>query len=222
MIEKDLFLQNSNGIISQIYDKFEKVKSINLNDFDYNKTVLIIIDMVNGFTKGGVLSNKRILSINNKIADLSKICSKLGIQKIAFADSHSKNNPEFKNYPKHCLKGEWESNITDEIKESGDYLLIEKNSTNGFIEPKFTKWLINNNGINNFIIVGNCTDICIEQFSLCLKAYYNMKNENKNIIVVKDLVETYNTDFHYSELMSLMSLYNMSANGIDVVSKLVF
>ena len=70
MIEKDLFLQNSNEIISQIYDKFEKVKSINLNDFDYNKTVLIIIDMVNGFTKGGVLSSKRILSINNKVADL--------------------------------------------------------------------------------------------------------------------------------------------------------
>lgn len=64
MIEKDLFLQNSNEIISQIYDKFEKVKSINLNDFDYNKTVLIIIDMVNGFTKDGALSSKRILSIN--------------------------------------------------------------------------------------------------------------------------------------------------------------
>ena len=186
------------------------------------RNLLVVVDMVNGFTKGGALSSKRILSINSKIADLSKICSKLGIQKIAFADSHSKNNPEFKNYHKHCLKGEWESNITDEIKESGDYLLIEKNSTNGFIEPKFTKWLINNNGINNFIIIGNCTDICIEQFSLCLKAYYNMKNENKNIIVVKDLVVTYNTDFHYSELMSLMSLYNMSANGINIVSKLVF
>lgn len=178
--------------------------------------------MVNGFAKDGALSSKRILSINSKIADLSKNCSKLGVKKIAFADSHSKNNPEFKIYPEHCVRGDWESVLTDEIKESGKYVLIEKNSTNGFIEPEFIKWLEKNNDISHFIIVGNCTDICVQQFSLCLKAYYNMRNEDKDIIVVKDLVETYDLDFHYSELMSLMALYNMSINGINVVSKIIF
>lgn len=220
--ERNMFLQKSNEVLSEIYDKFQKIKSVNLNDFDCNKTVLIIIDMVNGFAKGGALSSKRILSINGRIAALSDSCSKLGIEKIAFADSHSENSPEFKVYPKHCVRGDWESLLTDEIIKSGKCVLIEKNSTNGFIESRFLEWLEKNEDIDNFIIVGNCTDICVQQFSLSLKAYYNMKNREKNIIVVKDLVETYDQDFHYSELMSLISLYNMNINGIDIVSTITF
>jgi len=47
-------------------------------------------------------------------------------EKIAFADCHTDESPEFDAYPKHCMKGTAESEIVDEIKNIGGYTLIEK------------------------------------------------------------------------------------------------
>lgn len=52
-------------------------------------------------------------------------------------DSHQKSSQEFITYPPHCLKGSEESEIIEELKIIGGYQLIEKNSTNGFLEPDF-------------------------------------------------------------------------------------
>lgn len=222
MDTKQEFLERSNYILSKLYDKLMGLKPINILDLDLKNTSLVIIDMVNGFVKEGPLSSKRVLSINNYIADLSEKCSKLNIKKVVFADSHKINNPEFLYFPKHCLKGDKESEVTDEIKKTGNYLLIEKNSTNGFLEISFLNWLRENKDMENFIIVGNCTDICIQQFVLSLKSYYNMINKNINIILVKELVETYDSELHYADLVNLTSIYNMSINGINIVSKVDF
>lgn len=222
MEQKEVFLEKSNSAISSIYDIINDKKSINISDLDYNRTALIIVDMVNGFVKEGALSSERALSINDKIADISKEFSKLNMKKIAFADTHTQNSPEFLSFPVHCIKGDRESKLTDEIAESGNYVLIEKNSTNGLLEPEFLDWLNNNNDIDNFVVVGTCTDLCVQQFSLSLKAYFNMKNLYSRIIVVENLVETYDLDVHFADLMNLMAIYNMSISGIEIVSGIEF
>lgn len=220
MEEKEIFLNRSNEVISNIYDIIKNNKPINISDLDYNKTALVIIDMVNGFVKEGALSSERILSINDKIADISKEFSKLNIKKIAFADTHTNISPEFLSFPVHCMKGDKESKLTYEIAASGGYVLIEKNSTNGFLEPEFLDWLSCNEDISNFIVVGTCTDLCVQQFSLSLKAYFNMRNLYSRIVVADDLVETYNLGVHFAGLMNLVAIYKMSINGVEIVSKI--
>lgn len=220
MISKSSFLEKSLQSISEIYDLINMNDSVSLSEFNNKDTVIIIIDMVNGFVKHGNLKSDRISEINYKISLLSKKASSLGICKLAFADCHTKDSTELLSYPVHCLENTYESEITDEISKSGKYHLIKKNSTNAFFAPEFKSWLNENDTITKFIIVGACTDICIMQFSLTLKAYFNQMNKNKEIIIPIDCVETYDNNTHNAELINLMTFYNMSVNGIKIVSKI--
>ncbi len=216
-IDKTDFLEKSKKTLEEIIDMLEKLPSIRLNDLNQKKSALVIIDMINGFIKEGALKSSRVEEIILDIAKLSATCDRLGIQKIAFADCHTEESPEFEAYPMHCIKGSYEAEIVDEIKKVGGYRLIEKNSTNGFLEEEFTRWLSENKEIDTFILTGDCTDICVLQFAITLKTWFNMKNIKARVIVPIDCVETYDLGMHDAYLMNVMALYNMIINGVEVV-----
>ena len=197
----------------------EKLPVIRLEDLESEKSALIIVDMINGFIREGPMMSERVEAIIPEIVELSKKCDKLKIQKIAFADNHTDASPEFDSYPRHCLKGTSESEIVDEIKAAGGYVLIPKNSTNGFLEEAFQKWLNTNDQTDTFIITGCCTDICVQQFAITLKTWFNKNNRYSRIIVPVNAVETYDLGPHDAELTNTMALYNMLINGVEVVKE---
>lgn len=205
--------------LNEINSLLEKLPVIRLEDLESEKSALIIVDMINGFIREGPMMSERVEAIIPEIVELSKKCDKLKIQKIAFADNHTDVSPEFDSYPRHCLKGTSESEIVDEIKAAGGYVLIPKNSTNGFLEEAFQKWLNTNDQTDTFIITGCCTDICVQQFAITLKTWFNKNNRNSRIIVPVNAVETYDLGPHDAELTNTMALYNMLINGVEVVKE---
>ncbi len=216
----DKLIENGTKIIIQISDMLNKVNTVKLSDLESEKTSLIIVDIINGFVNEGPLHSIRVERVIPEIVKLSNACDELKIKKIAFADCHTDASPEFEVYPVHCKKGTNESEIVNEIKNIGGYTLIEKNSTNGFLEDAFTNWLLENKSINNFIVTGDCTDICVQQFALTLKTWFNKKNIKSRIIVPINTVETYDLEVHNGDIMNLFSLYNMMINGIEVVKNI--
>jgi nicotinamidase-related amidase len=217
MINKHEFLKSSIEAIGEIFEMLEKLPDIKLKDLQVKQTALVIVDMVNGFTREGVLKSPRVEGLIPEISGLSKTCDELQITKLAFADCHTKSSTEFDSYPEHCMIGTSEGEIVDELKKIGGYTLIPKNSTNGFLEEAFQKWFKENNQINTFIITGDCTDICVQQFAITLKTWFNMQNKKVRIIVPINAVETYDLGLHKGDLMNVMALYNMMINGIEVV-----
>lgn len=211
------FLEKSKDILNDIMDTIDKLPAINLDDFHGENTVFIIVDMINGFAREGVLKSERVEALIPEILRLSKLCDKSGIKKIAFADNHTEDSIEFEAYPSHCITGTSESELVEELKEADDYLIIPKNSTNGFLENAFQEWIRQNEDVTNFIVVGDCTDICIEQLSKSLKAYFNLNNRKSRVIVPLNAVDTYDLETHYAELMDIMALYSMIINGVEVV-----
>lgn len=205
--------------LNEINSLLEKLPVIRLEDLESEKSALIIVDMINGFIREGPMMSERVEAIIPEIVELSKKCDKLKIQKIAFADNHTDVSPEFGSYPRHCLKGTSESEIVDEIKAAGGYVLIPKNSTNGFLEEAFQKWLNTNEQTDTFIITGCCTDICVQQVAITLKTWFNKNNRNSRIIVPVNAVETYDLGPHDAELTNTMALYNMLINGVEVVKE---
>lgn len=220
MIGKKEFLKKSNRVLGEIYDTLNNLQTLDIKGLDKRNTALIIVDMVNGFAREGALNSPRVESIIPAVAELSEACDKLGISKIAFADSHTEASPEFQSYPAHCIKGTFEEEIVDEIKSIGGYKLIHKNSTNGFLEEEFQLWLKNNRNVDTFIITGDCTDICVQQFSITLKTWFNMQNRKSRIVVPINAVETYDLGVHYGELMNVTAFYNMIINGVEVVKQI--
>ena len=196
-----------------------KLNTENISNLNLSKTILFIVDMNNGFAKEGLLYSPRVENLIKPIENFSKhICSDLN-RIIAFTDSHDENSIELLNYPTHCLKNSVESDIVDEIKDIKNLEIIQKNSTNGF----FVLNDIDFDDIDNIIIVGDCTDICIYQLSITLKSYFNQNNINKNIIVPMNLVDTYNIDnVHNAELLNIVFLNSMIQNGINVVKEIIY
>lgn len=215
------FSEESIKTLDNMYKMFSKLENVELNKLSAKNTVLVIVDMINGFVREGALMSKRVETLIPEIVSLSEKCDVLGIQKIAFADCHTELSPEFEAYPIHCMKETFESDVVEEIKNAGGYKLIHKNSTNGFLEDEFQSWLKQNSAVDTFIITGDCTDICVQQFAVTLKTWFNMNNRKARVIVPVNAVETYDFGMHNAELMNVIALYNMFINGVEIAEAII-
>lgn len=215
--DKNDFLKRSTHSLGEIYEMISNAPVLDLESLHSRKTALVIVDMINGFVREGALQSLRVEGIIPQITELMKKCEEKGIVKLAFADCHGEESPEFDAYPAHCMRGSTEGEIVEEIQGMGGYTLITKNSTNGFLEEEFRVWLNENEGINTFIVTGDCTDICVQQFAITLKTWFNMNNEKSRIIIPVNAVETYDLGTHNGDLVNVMALYNMIINGVEVV-----
>ncbi|MFB4166028.1 hypothetical protein ACE1TI_20065 [Alteribacillus sp. JSM 102045] len=94
---------------------------------------------------------------------------------------------------------------------------IPKRSTNGFLEERFQKWLRDNKQIETFIVVDDCTDICILQFVLSMTAFFTKQGIEKQMIVPVNLVDTFSHNEHPSETINLFSFYLMEQAGAELI-----
>ena len=123
---------------------------------------------------------------------------------------------ELLSYVPHCLAGSDECKVVDELLDIKNLEIIPKNSTNGFFAIDVNIL----NDIDNVVVVGDCTDICIYQFVVTLKAYFNEKNINKNIVVPMNLVDTYDIPFvHPGDLLNVVFFNSMIQNGVKLIRK---
>lgn len=222
MVTRTVFYSNAGKALESIYDTLEALKPLRLKELEADKTALIAVDMINGFAKAGALYSPRIEALIPPIARLSEACKALDIPQIALADSHPDDTPEFFSYPPHCMMGTVESELVDELKSAGPFLVIPKNSTNGFLEPEFQAWLSGQEYLDTFVVVGNCTDICIEQFATTLKCYFNRLSRPVRVIVPMNLVDTYDFGTHHGDLMHAAALMMLLGNGIEVVKEIAY
>lgn len=189
---------------------------LSLSDFQPSATALMVVDMVNGFALKGALSSPRIGQLIDPIAELAGKCEQAGIPVVAFADCHTQESMELESYPPHCLKGTTEAMVCEPIAEACSFTKIDKNSTNGFVEPAFTDWLNRHPAVDTYIVTGDCTDICIQQFVLTLKAWYNTQNRPCTIVLPLALLDTFDGPGHEADVVNVFSLQFMQAAGAQL------
>lgn len=214
--DRETIRKKSSDIFLEIYNRVKSLENIPLSSFDKDKTVLVIVDVINGFIREGAMADSRIEYIIQGTAKLLEKCIEAGIPAVAFADSHRKNAEEFSSYPVHCISGSSECELVSELKEKTGYILAEKNSTNGFFSPVMQKFLSDNPERTDFIVCGDCTDICVMNFCLSLKAYFDQNNIRCSVTVLSDLTETYNSDQHDADIMNLAASEFMKNAGIKI------
>ena len=102
--------------LNSLKSNLDNLPIMNLSDLDLNNTDLFIVDINNGFAKGGALYSPRIESLINPIVNFTKSVSKDIRSIIAFTDYHTNESVELLNYPTHCIKDTIECEIVDELK----------------------------------------------------------------------------------------------------------
>ncbi|MGL5821624.1 MAG: isochorismatase family cysteine hydrolase [Sarcina sp.] len=201
------------------------VKESSLEELNATKknTILIVVDMVKGFYNQGALANKFVEGIINPIIELDKKMQ--GYKKVFFIDSHTEESIEFLSYPPHCIKGTLEEELIDELKvcegiKDENTKIVKKNSINGFHSPEF-KVFLDDKSIENYIVVGVCSDICVKNLALTMKSYFNQNNLDKTIIIPSNMIETFDAPFHNREFWNLLSLFEMKSNGIKIIRDII-
>lgn len=211
-------MENLFNELKNMKNNLENLPVIKISDYDLNKTDIFIVDVNNGFARSGALYSPRVEALINPIYNFVKHIEESVNSIVAFTDCHDTDAIELSSYPPHCLRNDVESEIVDELKSINNIKVLEKNSTNGF----FALDNINFDNVDNIIVVGDCTDICIYQFAITLKSYFNQNNINKNIIIPTNLVDTYDIPgVHPAELLNIVFFNSMIQNGINVVKEIL-
>ncbi len=211
---------NCKNAVIELINEINGLPTMSLSDFAPEKTALIVVDVVNGFIREGAMASPLVEGIIPEVAKLMTMCNKTEIPVVAFADCHKEDCSEFASFPPHCIENTSESELVDELKKVGGYFLMKKNSTNGFHEKIFKQCLIQNPTTNTFIVVGDCTDICVMQFCLTLKTWYTQQNRNIDIYIPVNAVETYDAPNHDADFMNIAAYKLMKDSGIKFVKEI--
>lgn len=223
IIDKEALARKSGAVLLNISDSFEKLPVLKAQDFSRENTALVNVDIINGFCKEGNLSSERVGKIIGEAVRINNLLK--NFTRIYFVDSHGENSEEFNAYVKHCIANSREAEIVQELNLFIDdkAVVCNKNSVNGFFSAEFQTWFKGNDDISNYIVIGDVTDICVMNFCLTLRTYFNEKNIKARIIVPLSGVETFDLDItnHDGDIMNLFALYNMRMNGIEIAEDVV-
>ena len=185
------------------------------------KDMLIVVDMVNGFVREGMLHDEEIGSIIPRQEEMIQNYLEKGGLVLFIKDTHNINSKEFERFNgMHCLKGTSEAELVDELKkyENLDNVIsIEKNSTSFMEAPKFRNLIECLNDLENIDIIGCCTDICVFNGAIGLANYRDEWDKKFNINVHEDMIATYgeNNRKEYVDAAKLLMLQQ----GINLVKK---
>ncbi|HAB67458.1 MAG TPA: hypothetical protein DCE23_08840 [Firmicutes bacterium] len=150
------------------------------------------IDMNEGFCEEGNLADPTIKHIVPNIVPIIRAVLEKGEGYFVINDRHTKDSVELKRYAEHCM-GDKESRTIKELAIYEQYAdrTFYKNSTCALFAPGMMEMLMEMTNLKRVILVGCCTDICIQNFAIALRNFFDELNMDIDIIVPKNAVETF-------------------------------
>lgn len=188
------------------------------------KKCLIVVDMVNGFVREGVLHDEVIANVIDRQKEIIDDYIQNEELIIFIKDTHTENSIEKKRFgnTNHCLQGTHEAQLVDELKEyeeMNNVISIPKNSTSFMEAPLFRKVVKDLDNVTTYDVIGCCTDICVVNGTMGLANYNDEWNRDVNINVHEDAIETYGALERIKELYVGSAKLLMKQQGIQLVKK---
>lgn len=189
------------------------------------------VDLINGFCTTGPLASPRVQGIVQPVCSLLSSAWDFGVRDIVFCqDTHEPDAVEFASYAAHCIRGTYEADTAPELKALPFYPkieIIEKNSIHAGLNTGFNRWLEQHSKVQTFVVVGDCTDLCVYQLAMHLRLDANARHFSRRVIIPADCVQTYDLPVetannlgiapHPGDLLHSIFLYHMAMNGVEVV-----
>lgn len=229
-------LESSTPFIEFLEDWKSRLPDADLDTVivDPKRTAIISVDIINGFCTIGPLASPRVNAIVPTIVRLFKAAWKRGVRHIVLTqDTHEPDAVEFGAWPRHCVRGTPEAETVDAFKALPFFdqmVVLEKNSISPGLNPSFIDWENAHPDVDTFIVVGDCTDLCVYQSAMYLRVDANTRQLQRRVIVPAGAVDTYDLTIaaasqvgglpHAADLHHVFFLYHMALNGIEVVSEL--
>ncbi len=223
----------SQPFLDDLEEWLKNLKSISFKEAapQPEQAAVISVDIIKGFCTVGPLSGPRVAGIVEAIAGLFQRAWAHGIRHILLSqDTHEPDAVEFGAWPPHCVRGTEEAETVDEFKRLPFFdqmIVFEKNSISSSQKTGLNGWIAEHPQIDTYIVVGDCTDLCVYQLAMQLRLEANAYQLRRRVIVPEECVQTYDRSLeaarreggfaHPGDLMHAIFLYHMALNGIEVV-----
>ncbi len=198
-----------------------KLENMTKEQLESVKRVLVIVDMVNGFTTEGNMKNTYMEQIIPEVLELTKEFDQDEEALIIEAkEAHDSDCVEFDYYPGHCEKGTSEALLVPELRAYEPRMFVfEKNSTCVAILPEYIELFTKLKNLKEAVFAGGCTDICGIQAIIPTKCLFNQLNRKVEVIVPKNAMDTYDAPWHNRDEYNDISYKLMNQAGIQLVKK---
>lgn len=126
------------------------------------KSALLIIDMQNDFVSPN--GNLSVPSARETVADIKKLreSARESAAHVAYTkDTHYPNDREWELWPKHCERGSWGWEITEELAPADDEMVFEKNRYDGFYGSALEHYLSRVWQVDHLVLAGTVANICV-------------------------------------------------------------
>ncbi|MBE3590200.1 MAG: cysteine hydrolase [Firmicutes bacterium] len=200
------------------------------------RVAVCVVDMLNGFAREGPLASPRVEALVPPVLHLVENAAARGARIVAVQDCHPRGAVEFGAYPPHCLEGTSEAEAVEELLSLPAYRearLVRKNNLCGLWAGDWYRDLVAE-GVDTFVICGDCTDLCVNYLAMPLRLWANERNLPLRVVVPAEAVDTFDIPAraasteepaapgHPGELFHRLFLYHMAQNGVEVVRRVTF
>lgn len=217
---------------------FRRLEPLPLEDVvrDPARTAILSTDLIVGFAYEGRLASPRVAALVPGAVSLFRRAYDQGVRHFLMAqDTHTPGAREFAAWGEHCVRDTHEAQMAPELAAlpfSQEFVVIEKNSLSAALETSLGEWQAAHPDVNTFVVVGDCTDLCVYTAAMHLHLHANALDlPDRRVIVPADLVDTYDMPLdtamrlgvmpHPGDFFHLVFLYHMALNGIEVVRAIV-
>lgn len=214
-LDKTHIVSVLSATMEDFIEQLQELPTVSINHYNPNTTLVVMIDMINGFCKFGPLSSPYVNRIVPAMADFLDDCIRRKIPIISYQDAHPTDAAEFNFFPAHCVANTAESELVDELVRP-ELIVVPKNSTNAFLAQN--PLALVDHKIKNILVIGCVTDICIRDFSTTMHKYLQQNNINCTVNVIENLIDTYDLPgMHDRQVEHLLALYQMRNAGIELI-----
>jgi nicotinamidase-related amidase len=166
-----------------------------------DRTAVIIVDMQNDFVRPeGKLF---VPSAPKTIGPIRKLLEKArsrDVMVIYTMDTHYPDDPEFRIWGEHVLKGSWGWQIVDDLKPMPGEIVVEKTRYDGFYGTPLDD-ILRSYGMEYVVIVGTVANICV------LHTAASAALHHYKVVVPMDAISALNDFDYYLTLRQISFLY---------------
>lgn len=198
------------------------------------KVAVLVVDLLVGFCSEGPLASPRVGALGPKAAAFLTDAHDAGVRHFLLAaDAHPPDSPEFNAFPPHCIAGTREAEIIPDLTSlpfASELVTVSKRSLAVGLEENFRRWQEAHPDVRTWIVVGDCTDLCVYNAAMHLRLHANASGSDVNVVVPANLVDTYDLPVetaqqlgalpHDAELLHRVFLYHLALNGVRVVQEI--
>ena len=164
------------------------------------RRAIIVVDMLVCFCRRGALFSPRYDPMVPRLREHLAAAEAEGVPVVFLVDTHAADDPEFKMFPPHCVEGSGEDEVIPELQEFADRgTVVRKSTFSGFHETDL-----------DAVIARLAPEVsrssACARTSACCTPWPDLRARGYDVVVRKDLVETFDAPGHSAEEFNRFAL----------------